>query len=80
MKLFLQKCSKQFEKLTREMQERTLLILNRIKILPHSHVKKLVGTPHFRIRIGDYRAILDMQNDKLVIIVIELAHRKNICD
>jgi len=78
--LFHKNAQKQLEKLTKDIQGRVLSVLDRIKITPHSHVKRLVGTPYFRVRIGDYRAILDIQNDKLVIIVIEIGHRKNIYD
>jgi len=78
--LFHKNAQRQLEKLTKDMQIRVLSVLDRIKVTPHSHTKRLVGTPYFRVRIGDYRAILDIQNDKLVVIVIEIGHRKNIYD
>lgn len=76
--IFHKNSQKQIEKLPREIQIRILSALERIKISPHSHVKRLVNTPYFRLRVGDYRIILDIQNKKLVIFVIELGHRKNI--
>jgi mRNA-degrading endonuclease RelE of RelBE toxin-antitoxin system len=59
--LFHKNAQKQLEKLTKDMQSRVLSVLDRIKITPHSHVKRLVGTPYFKVRIEDYRAILDIQ-------------------
>jgi mRNA interferase RelE/StbE len=32
----------------------------------------------YRIRIGDYRVIYDLNKDKLVILVIAVGHRRNI--
>ena len=71
---------KQLKKLDNNLQRRILDVLNRIRIRPHRFIKRLVGSPYFRLRVGDYRIILDIQNDKLVIVVVELGHRKNIYD
>ena len=76
--LFSPFAEKQFKKLDKDLQKRILEVLDRIKFRPHSFVKRLVGSPYFRLRTGDYRIILDIQNDKLIIVVIELRHRKKI--
>lgn len=44
----------------------------------HFDVTKIVGDPYFRLRVGDYRVIFDIQNDKLRILVLKVGHRKNI--
>ncbi|MFA4957894.1 MAG: type II toxin-antitoxin system RelE/ParE family toxin [Candidatus Methanoperedens sp.] len=41
-------------------------------------VTKIVGEPYYRLRVGDYRVIFDIQNDKLRIIILKAGHRKNI--
>ena len=42
-------------------------------------VKKIVGTLWtYRIRMGDYRAIYEIEDDRLVIFVIRIAHRKDV--
>ena len=69
---------KQLRKLEKDIKNRIISSLERIRIHPHPHVKKLVGNPYFRLRVGDYRVILDIQNDKLIILVIEVGHRKDI--
>ena len=69
---------KQFEKLPLNIQCRVLNSLERIKLRPHKFVKTLIGTKYFRLRIEDYRVILDLQNKKLIIMIIEIGHRKNI--
>lgn len=69
---------KQLSKISQEMRDRIGIVLERIRIRPFHFVKKLVGSPYFRLRVGDYRVILDIKEDKLIIFVIELGHRRNI--
>lgn len=43
--------------------------------------KKLQGNqkpPLYRIRIGDYRVVYSIQDDVLIILVVEVEHRKNV--
>ena len=40
--------------------------------------KKLKGREAFRIRVSDYRVIYEIKNKQLLIIIIEIGHRKNI--
>ena len=69
---------RQFRKLEKDVQERIIKALERIRIRPESYVKKLVGDPGYRLRVGDYRVILDIQKSELIILVIKIGHRKNI--
>ncbi|HLC63618.1 MAG TPA: type II toxin-antitoxin system RelE/ParE family toxin [Candidatus Nanoarchaeia archaeon] len=75
---FSQTAEKQLFKLDKEIGKRVVSILERIKIRPYSYVKRLSGYPYFRLRIGDYRAILQIQENEKKIIVLEIGHRKNI--
>jgi mRNA interferase RelE/StbE len=69
---------RQFSKLEKLIQQRIVTALERIRIRPDYFVKRLVGSPYYRLRIGHYRIILDIKQDKLIIIVMELGRRKNI--
>ncbi|MBD3310845.1 type II toxin-antitoxin system RelE/ParE family toxin [Candidatus Woesearchaeota archaeon] len=69
---------KQLKKLDKETQRRIISTLERIRIRPYPHVKKLVANPFFRLRVGDYRVIVDIKDDKLLIYVIEVGHRRNV--
>ncbi len=75
---FSKKAEEQFFKLPKEMQCRIIDVLDRIKIRPHHFVKRLSGEPYFRLRVGKYRIILDIRNNKLIIYVIDLGLRGNI--
>lgn len=43
-----------------------------------SGCKKLKGRDAYRIRIGDYRAIYEIQDNKLISTVIIIGHRKDV--
>ena len=44
----------------------------------HSDVTKMVGDPYFRLRVGDFRVIFDIQNDMLRILILKVGHRKKV--
>ena len=45
---------------------------------PFRLAKRLESSSLYRSRIGDYRVILDIQQDKMIIFVVEVGLRKNI--
>ncbi|MBU2634282.1 MAG: type II toxin-antitoxin system RelE/ParE family toxin [Nanoarchaeota archaeon] len=74
---FSKTAEKQLYKLEKHTQVRIISTLERIKIRPYPHIKKLVDSPYFRLRVGKYRLILDIREGKLIIFIIEIGHRKN---
>jgi mRNA interferase RelE/StbE len=69
----------ELKKLDRSVSKR---IFNKVSELCenpyHLDVIKMVGDPYFRLRVGHYRVIFDIQNDLLRILIIKAGHRKNI--
>lgn len=43
-----------------------------------ANVKKLAGRPAWRIRVGDYRVIYEVHDQRLVVLVIEIGHRREV--
>lgn len=76
--IFSSSALKELKKLERKDQERIISALERLRIRPERHVTKLVGDPGYRLRIGQYRVIMDIEKGKLLILVIKVGHRKNI--
>lgn len=66
------------KKLEHGIQERIIKSLERIRIRLEAYVTKLVGDPGYRLRVGDYRVIMDIDKGRLLILVIKIGHRKNI--
>lgn len=76
--LFSDTALRQMKKIEKQHQGRIISALERIRINPERHVKKLVGGRGFRLRVGNYRVIMDIYQDKLIILVIKVGQRKNI--
>lgn len=75
---FSQIAEKQLYKLEEKTQKRIIKVLERIRIRPFHFVKRIVGSPYCSLRVGNYRVILDIKEDRLIIFVIEVGHRKDI--
>lgn len=59
------------------------VILNKIFSIrenPYRFLKRLQGEKLWRLRIGDYRAIVDVIISMNKIIVVRIGHRKNVYD
>ncbi len=78
--IFSDKAFRQLGKLERSLQERIIAVLERVRIRPEAYVTKLVGDPGYKLRVGDYRVIMDIDNKRLEILVLKVGHRKNIYD
>ena len=69
---------KQLKKIEKGIQKRIIAAIERIRIRPESFVKRLVGEPYYKLRVGDYRVIIDINKGKMIIMVIFIGHRKKI--
>ena len=68
------------QKLPHDAQRR---IVGEVAMLPHdpqpAAVVKLAGGDNlWRIRIGDYRVVYEIHDDRLVVLVLRVAHRKDV--
>jgi mRNA interferase RelE/StbE len=71
---------RQLKKLTRDIQER---IVQRLEDLaqeprPDGVVKLESVESLYRIRLGDYRIVYQIQDEILLIIVVKIAHRREV--
>lgn len=77
---FTRKAARQFKKLSKNIQVRISSQIDKLSFdprLPGS--KKLTGQEEiYRIRVGDYRVLYKIEEDKLVILVVEVGHRREI--
>ena len=75
--------SKRVRKDFREIPEHDAnRILSKIKALAEEPLpadsKKLKGEELFRIRVGNYRVIYSIEDEKMLVFVVKLGHRKDI--
>jgi mRNA interferase RelE/StbE len=78
--LFSDLALKQLKKLDSEIRERIIAALGRIRIRPDFYLRKLVGDEGYRLRVGNYSVIVDLDKEKLIILVLRMGHRKNVYD
>lgn len=71
---------RQLKKLERQIQARVIGAIERIKTRPEMFVQRLVGDPGYKLRVGDYRIIMDISHETLKVTIIKIGHRKNVYD
>lgn len=70
-----------FNKLNKNLQDRIGKKVEKLKIDPKIGVP-LIGNfaGMYKLRVGDYRMIYKIINERLIVLVIKMGHRKNIYD
>ena len=66
----------QLKKLDKTIAERIIDKVEKISEKPFNFVKKLKKFNLFRLRIGDYRVIMSIEKEKMIIFVLEVGHRR----
>lgn len=67
------------ERLPRKLQKRILDKIGSLATDPRPHGSiKLANQEAYRIRVGDYRIIYTIFDDRLVVLVIDVGHRRDV--
>ncbi len=69
---------RQLKKLDRLVARRIFEKVGELREEPDRYVQKLVNSPYYRLRVGDYRVILDIKKDVLRILVLKVGHRESV--
>ncbi len=70
----------QLKKLDRIVARRIFNRVGELRENPLRQVRRLVNSPYYRLRVGDYRVILDIQRHLMRILVLKVGHRGSIYD
>jgi len=65
-----------FRKLDGPVRERIAAKLRSIAVDPGRHLTRLRSVGAYRLRVGDYRLILDVDWEKEVLFVLTVGHRR----
>ena len=78
--IFARTAQRQFAKLPRQTQERLGAAIDRLAgdPRPPGVVKLSAEEGLYRIRDGDYRAIYRIEDDRLVVLVVKVGHRRHV--
>ena len=75
------KARRDLKNLLPNVAQRIILSINGIREDPYAHVKKIKGIKCHSLythRVGEYRVIMDITEDRLLIMVMETGHRSKI--
>ncbi|MBP2622888.1 type II toxin-antitoxin system RelE family toxin [Streptococcus oricebi] len=74
------KFAKQFRKMAAFTKKRIKAYLNSIVDNPRAKGKGLIAnrSGQWRYRVGDYRVIVNIQDEELIILALEVGHRRDI--
>jgi mRNA interferase RelE/StbE len=77
---FLPTAAKEFKKLPSDLKQRIGVQIEALCLDPRPSGAKALqgGNGQLRIRVGDYRVIYRIQDDKLIILVLKVGHRSKI--
>lgn len=68
-------------KMPGKMQTRMVRALKKVAVDPRDYQgdwKRLKGSPYWRLRVGSYRAICDIQEKKLVLLALKIGPRGDV--
>ena len=70
---------RQLRRLSRPTQERLVRALVLLEQEPRpSGCRKLTGESQYRVRVGDYRIVYDVRDRELLVLVLRVAHRRDV--
>jgi mRNA interferase RelE/StbE len=76
---FTRSAQKEFLRLADALSERVIRKLRELQETPRPDgVKKLQGREGYRVRVGDYRMLYTIDDAARVIIVLSIAHRRDV--
>ncbi len=76
--IFSEKAASELQKLPFDIQERVKKKLFLVRTTPFNYFERLAGRPDYKLRIGDYRIIADINQTEQKIEITKVGHRKNI--
>jgi mRNA interferase RelE/StbE len=76
----MQAAAKSLRSLPRDVQERINVKILALAKNPHSRDAKILQGRHklYRVRVGDYRIIYQIEHNRLVVLIVKIGHRKNV--
>ena len=77
---WLAKTERELKKLDPEVQRRVHSKLNDCIDNPYHYATRLTNLPYYRVRVGKYRIILDLDENVLTVVVMKIDRRGRVYD
>ena len=77
---FTSAARRQFKRLSPEVRKRLAPVIDHLADKPRAPgVAKMSGTEYcYRLRVGDYRIVYEVYDDRLLVLVIRVGHRREV--
>ena len=77
---FSRQADRQFRNLPSQIQQRLKPRIDSLAATPRPHgSEKLSGADQlYRIRVGDYRIVYAVEDDRLLVLVVKVGHRREV--
>ena len=77
---FSRQADRQFRNLPSQIQQRLKSLIDSLAATPRPYgSEKLSGTDQlYRLRVGDYRIVYTVEDDRLLVLVVKVGHRREV--
>lgn len=76
--IYSPRANKHLEKLPLETARKVIKSISELKYDPYRHAHKMKGHSEYRYRIGQYRAIIDINDKEGIIEILMVGHRSKV--
>ena len=73
--IYSKKAEKDLDKIPKEIAREIVIRMDAVAVNPYTLLIKLRGINYYKLRVGDYRAIIQLLNKKMVVHVVKVKHR-----
>jgi len=76
---FKKSAAKELKKLPKDVSLRISKAILKLSVNPRAgNVRPMVGVKSWRLKVGEYRVIYDIYDQKVTILIIRIRHRKDV--
>ena len=77
--IFTTKAERDLEKLPDDIAKRIILKIEEIaQDDPYQQLDKMTNSPYYKFRVGVYRGIVNIVNDKMILQLVKARHRSSV--
>ncbi|MGD1100284.1 MAG: type II toxin-antitoxin system RelE/ParE family toxin [Thermoplasmata archaeon] len=76
--IWSESAARQLAKLDRGVAKRIFDKVEGLRDEPFRQVRRLTGLPYFRLRVGDFRVFVEVNQSDLLVLVLKVGHRESI--
>ena len=74
--IFTSKAERDLEKLPDDIAKRIILRIEEIaQDDPYQQLDRMINSPYYKFRVGVYRGIVNIVNDKMILLLVKAKHR-----